>query len=198
MSDDESGLCERLARDLDAHFERVVLTYQDRLYLFALRFIGQPGDAEEVVQDAFVRAYRALASYPPERVRAMALRPWLFRIVVNLARNRVRRMRAWRETSSDEAGTIEPAADERDGPQAMAERAEWARDLSRLLAGLPPRYRAAVILRHVNELDYAEIATLLDRPVGTVKSDVHRGLRLLRLAWEEGETETLEHAGVTQ
>ena len=59
-----------LARDLDGSFERLVVEYQDRLYSFALRFCGNREDAEEVAQDAFVRAYRALKTYPAERIRA--------------------------------------------------------------------------------------------------------------------------------
>jgi RNA polymerase sigma-70 factor (ECF subfamily) len=64
-----------LAADLEGSFERLVLAYQDRLYAFALRLSGSPQDAEEVVQYAFVRAYRAAARYPAERVGDLALRP---------------------------------------------------------------------------------------------------------------------------
>jgi RNA polymerase sigma-70 factor (ECF subfamily) len=70
-------LSRALADDLDDNFERLVLTYQDRVFAFALRLTGNPSDAEEVAQDAFVRAYRALARYPSERVATLALRPWL-------------------------------------------------------------------------------------------------------------------------
>src|SRR5215831_4140993 len=83
-------LTEALARDLDGSFEAVVREYQDRLYSFALRLTGRPEDAEDVAQDAFVRAYRALQSYGAERVRALALKAWLYRITLNVARNRLR------------------------------------------------------------------------------------------------------------
>ena len=64
-----------LARDLEGCFERMVREYQDRLYSFAHRLAGNPQDAEEIAQDAFVRAYRALKTYPAERIRARRSRP---------------------------------------------------------------------------------------------------------------------------
>src|SRR5512141_774649 len=79
-----------LARDLDGCFERMVREYQDRLYSFAHRLSGNPQDAEEIAQDAFVRAYRAMRAYPAERIRALQLKAWLYRITLNVARNRMR------------------------------------------------------------------------------------------------------------
>ena len=79
-----------LAADLEGSFEQVVVAYQNRLYGFALRLTGSPQDAEEITQDAFVRAYRALATYPAMRIRTLALRPWLHQILLNVFRNRVR------------------------------------------------------------------------------------------------------------
>src|SRR6516165_8479753 len=88
MSDD---LAARLAGNLDIHFEELVRTFQDRLYGFALRLTGSPRDAEESTQDTFVRAYRALQRYPADRVVTLRLRPWLYRIALNVVRNRIRR-----------------------------------------------------------------------------------------------------------
>lgn len=182
MTDDE--LREGMARNLDDGFEQLVLAYQHRLFAFALRYCGRAQDAEEVVQDAFVRAYRALATYSAERVRALAPRPWLFQITVNVARNRARSGRL-ATVPYDVEGWTEPPDDAGEQPEAVLERAESGAELGALVAALPERYRAAVILRHVNELSYAEAAALLGRPVGTVKSDVHRGLDLLRGALRE-------------
>ena len=167
-----------LASDLPGTFERVVLGFQDRLYAFALRMTGSPRDAEEIVQDAFVRAYRALEGYPPERRRALALRPWLYRITLNVTRNRVRRRRPVME-SLDGRG-LDPAADSAGRPSAVLERKERARVLAALVQGLPERYQAAVVLRHVEGLGYGEIGAVLRQPVGTVKANVHRGLTVLR------------------
>src|SRR3954447_3411567 len=88
---DDTELTERLARDLDGAFELLVRLHVDRCHSIALRVLGDPHDAEEVAQDALVRAYRALAGYDGARIRELRLRPWLATIVVNLCRNRVRR-----------------------------------------------------------------------------------------------------------
>lgn len=183
------GLCDEelaaaLAADLPGSFERLVRAYQGRLYAFALGWVRDPRDAEEIAQDAFVRAYRALAGYPAERVRALALRPWLYRIALNVAHNRRRRRRA-PMVSLDRPGdgaAPEPAEDARRLPEAQVELAEQGDELGALVAALPARYRGAVILRHVAGLGYNEAAAVLDQPVGTVKANVHRGTRLLRAA----------------
>ena len=186
----DGNLPKELARDLDGTFEQVVLAYQRRLYAFALRYTGSAQDAEEIVQDAFVRAYRALATYGTEQIRSLALRPWLFQITVNVARNRARGKRVTSVPMDDGAVPIEPADDD-DGPQTRAERTERDAELAARVAALPDPYRGAVILRHMNDLSYAEVATLLGRPVGTVKSDVHRGLALLRAALERELSEVI-------
>src|SRR5215204_5011396 len=74
-------------------FESLVTAYQERIFRFALRYCGNREDAEETAQDAFVRAYRALQTYPPDRRRGLNLRAWLYTITLNVARNRVRRKR---------------------------------------------------------------------------------------------------------
>ena len=176
---DDSSLARALADDLDGHFEQLVRTYQDRLYGFALRLTDSRQDAEESTQDAFVRAYRALERYPAERRRELRLRPWLYQIALNVVRNRVRR-RVPTLVALDGAIGNGLAAHADEQPEAIALCAErWAR-LATVLGDLPPRYKTAVVLRHVQGLSYAEAADVLGQPLGTTKSDVHRGLRLLR------------------
>jgi RNA polymerase sigma-70 factor (ECF subfamily) len=180
---DDTTLAVALARDLDGSFETLVRSHVDRCHAIALRVLGNPHDAEEVTQDALVRAYRALAGYPPERTRELRLRPWLATIVVNLCRNRLRRVHA-ATTSLEpllEAG-FEPAASAADSPAALAERSASRERLAALLADLPDRYRIPVVLRHVDDLSYAELAEVLGRPQGTLKAQVHRGLAMLRAA----------------
>jgi RNA polymerase sigma-70 factor (ECF subfamily) len=179
---DDPGLAAAVAADPGRAFERVVLGFQDRLYAFALRMTGSSRDAEEIVQDAFVRAYRALESYGPERRRALALRPWLYRITLNVTRNRMRRRRPPLEPLDGRGA--EPAADPAGRPPAVLERKERARLLARLIHALPDRYRAAVVLRHVEGLGYGDIGAVLGQPVGTAKANVHRGLALLRRGLE--------------
>ena len=134
-------LPERLAAGLDGAFEPMVLAYQRRLYAFALRLVGRPEDAEEIAQDALVRAYRALATYPPERIRALALRAWLFQITLNVARNRLRGSRP--ELASLEGDRERDAlnlpSNQQEWPDQQAERAEERRELAALLLALPTR-----------------------------------------------------------
>ena len=90
MKQGEANLSVLLATDLDRHFPEMVLTYQHRLYSFALRQTGSPQDAEDIVQEAFVQAYYALAGYSVERRHALTLQPWLYKITLNTFYNRVR------------------------------------------------------------------------------------------------------------
>jgi RNA polymerase sigma-70 factor (ECF subfamily) len=179
----EQSLSAHLGVDVDAHFETFVRTYQDRMYAFALRLTGSRQDAEESTQDAFVRAYRALQGYPPEQRRALHLRAWLYRIVLNVVRNRVRRHTLTLVPLDSPIENMLPDSAS-DQPESVAVRTEVRNWLSAAVADLPPRYGTAVVLRHVQGLSYAEAAEVLDQPIGTTKSDVHRGLRLLRQALE--------------
>jgi RNA polymerase sigma-70 factor (ECF subfamily) len=168
----DEALAADLARDLDASFATLVERHQDRLFSIALRVLGDRSDAEEAAQDALVRAYRALVSYDDARVQEIRLRPWLATIVLNVCRNRTRVKRVQTVEMAFEPGA-EPAAD----PLARSDiRSAWAS----LLVTLPRAQREAVILRHVDGLSYLEIAEVLDRPEGTVKAQVHRGLLALR------------------
>jgi len=178
-----------LMRDLDAGFERVVRSYEGRLYSFALRMTGDPRDAEEATQDAFVRAFRALATWPPERIASMSLAGWLYRITLNVVRNRMRGHRPVL-VGLDGLGAAEPA-DRRDGPERVIERAVDRDRLETMLLTLPERYRAAVVLRHVEDLSYPEVAEALGQPLGTVKSNVHRGVALLRAAMSTQQQEVV-------
>jgi len=175
-------LCARLADALDEAFPEVVVEHQQLVFGIAVRVVGDFA-AEDVAQEVFVRAYRALRRYPAERVREMRLRPWLGRMTINLARNSLRGRRQMTDITDLTDSADQPHSTE-DGPQQHAQRSEERRMWARLLAGLPPRYRLAVALRHVDELSYAEVAETLGRPVGSVKSDVHRGIALLRAAYD--------------
>ncbi len=187
----DGTLLTALARDLDGSFEAVVLAQQDRLYSIALRLLGDRRDAEEAAQDAFVRAHRALATYEPERIVELRLRPWLATIVLNLCRSRLAR-RATRAAiarptlslDATELGALEPRAGEATQPAAAALRRDAGESWAALLMTLPPAYRGAVVLRHVDGLSYPEVAIALGRPEGTVKAQVHRGLAMLRTAFE--------------
>jgi len=178
----DTQLADQLATDLSRAFERCMETYQPRVYAFALRLTAQPQDAEEIAQDTFVRAYRALAGYAPERIRTLRLRPWLFQIALNIARNRLRSHRA-REASlddGDEALANWFSVPDSEQPEAIAERSERQRELAGRVRALPEHFRIAVLLRFVADLSYMEISELLGKPEGTVKAHVHRGIVMLR------------------
>ncbi len=171
-----SSLVERLAADLDGTFEDVVVEHQQALFAFVAAQCGDPGRAEETVQDAFVRAHRALGGYPAERIRALALRPWLFRIALNALRNSLRGRHLQLLLVETPPEGVDPAA----GPEAEALRAAERERLLAALASIPEVQRAAVLLRYGHDLTYPRIAAVQGRPVGTVKSDIHRGLEALR------------------
>lgn len=160
--------------DTDRVFERLVRDNQDRIFALGFALTGNRHDAEEVAQDTFLRAYRALCTYPEDRVRELKAKPWLHQIAVNVVRNRVRGVRP----RLVELNGSEP--DTRPGPEEDAMRRMEIDDLATRVAALPARYREAVVLRHVQDLTYAEVSEALGQPVGTVKANVHRGLKMLR------------------
>lgn len=172
-------LCLRLADDLDGAFPDLVADHQQLVFGVAVRVVGD-SHADDVAQEVFVRAYRALKKYPEQRVREMRLRPWLARLALNQARNAIR----GRREHVDVADVADSQASREDGPAQLIQRGEDQRMWRRLLDGLPARYRLAVALRHVDDLSYAEISESLGKPLGSVKSDVHRGIALLRAAYD--------------
>jgi RNA polymerase sigma-70 factor, ECF subfamily len=195
---DDDALLARLADDLDGAFEALVRAHQDRLYTIALRMLGNPSDAEEVAQDAFLRAYRALTGYEPARIRALRLRGWLATIVIHRCRSRaVRRQLATTplgDELTDTGGALVAASraaqlPPSQSPLQQALQRESAEAWVARIAALPDRYRAAIVLRHVDGLSYPEMSEALGRPEGTVKAQVHRGLALLRDALAAAERE---------
>ncbi len=167
-----------LADDLDAGYAAFVAGHARDVYSTALRLSGSHAEADDLAQDTFVRAYRALRRFDAERVRSLEARPWLLTITVNLWRNRVRSAaRRPRTTSADTVGDV---ADPGPGPAAAVEATEASEALVRLLRELPEHHRVPVVLRHVVGLSYAEISSVLACPVGTAKANVARGLDRLR------------------
>lgn len=175
-------LLELLATDLDRYFQQLVLSFQQRLYAFALRQTGSPQDAEDIVQEAFIRAYHALADYPAERIRMMKLQPWLYKITLHIfyRHSRGTRLQFMPLDLSEDSTLLEIEDDEHEQPEKVLEDRENLHELEALVSRLPEQYRVAVSCYYFEELSYREIAELLNQPVGTVKSNVHRGTLLLR------------------
>jgi RNA polymerase sigma-70 factor (ECF subfamily) len=180
-----STLTERLATDLDHHFAELIRTHQDGIYSGVRRLAPGPTEAEDITQDTFVRAYRALQGYEDARIRELRLPSWLWTIAINLCRNAARSRSRRPHTVALEPDHDTPADDSVEADAlASAEEVVWQNRLELL----PPRQRTAVVLRHVADVSYPDIAAALDRPEGSVKSDVHRGLQQLRTIIENEET----------
>jgi RNA polymerase sigma-70 factor, ECF subfamily len=185
MDQDDEHLLSLLATDLDRHFRQLVLLYQQRLYSFALRLVSSPQDAEDIVQETFLRTYHALKSYTVLKVRALRLRQWLYTITLNIFRNRQRKSEhQFIPLDTSEDSPLLEIEDHSFGPDEEAYWHEWRRELEVQLVSLSERYRVAVTLYYFEDLSYAEIAELLNQPIGTVKAHVHRALRLLHKALE--------------
>ena len=179
MSDAEQGPASRQpARQV---FESEALAAVDSLYRTALRLTGAPADAEDLVQDTYLKAFRAADRFEP----GTNMRAWLFTILHNTARNRARD-RA-REALTVDSEVVEQAAESSgyDGqapvptPETLLMNETLAPELQAAIEDLPPAFREAVWLRDVEEFSYAEIAEMLSIPPGTVMSRISRGRRML-------------------
>lgn len=170
-----------LASDLNRYFPSLVLNFQQRLYAFALRYTGIAQDAEDIAQETFIRAYHALADYPAERIRTMKFQPWLYKIALHICyrhKSTIRLQYISLDLSEEQQASLE--SDEREHPEKILEDSEEIRELEAMIARLPEQYRVAVGCYYFEELSYREIAEMLNQPIGTVKSNVHRGTQLLR------------------
>jgi RNA polymerase sigma-70 factor (ECF subfamily) len=161
-----------LAGDADA-YEGLVERYGGRVYNVALRITHEPEAARDCAQDAFIRAYRALHQYDP----AYPFGPWLFRITTNASLNYVQRGRGREITVEELPEDPEPPEA---GPELTAVSREAVQEVLDAMAELPPAYRAALTLRHMQELSYQEVADALGIPLGTVKTHLHRARAALK------------------
>jgi RNA polymerase sigma-70 factor (ECF subfamily) len=152
------------------------LSYLDSLYGTALRLTRSGPDAEDLVQDTYLKAFRAASQFQ----RGTNLKAWLFTILHNTFRNR--RRDAGRNPIDVDSEVVERAVDHaghQDSPEQLLTRATLDADLQAALDALPAAFRQAVWLRDVEEFSYAEIAGMLQVPIGTVMSRISRGRRML-------------------
>lgn len=171
-----------------AAFDLLVDRHSGRLYQVAFGLLGNREDAEEVVQDAFIRAFRSLAGFRGESGFAT----WINRIVVNLARNRYhwnrRRGSNLNISISDRPHGLDDDRDQEDlkipddklSPEQLIGRAELEQTVLRGFDALPDKLRETLVLRHVEDMSYEKIAAVLACKVGTVKSRLARGREMLR------------------
>jgi RNA polymerase sigma-70 factor (ECF subfamily) len=164
------------SEDADDGFAREALSYLDSLYGTALRLTRRPADAEDLVQETYLKAFRASGQFE----RGTNLKAWLFTILHNTFRN-VRRhdVRNPIEVDSEVVEQAMDVAAQEHTPEQLLTRATLDVDLQAALDALPDSFRQAVWLRDVEEFSYAEIARMLDVPIGTVMSRISRGRRML-------------------
>src|SRR5205823_9531549 len=162
-----------IAGEADA-YAALVERYGGRVFNIALRITGDADAANDCAQEAFVRAFRALHQYDP----TLPFGPWLYRIATNASLNYVQRWHA-HETPVEEFP--DPPEPEAAGPEAAALRREAVDEVLAAMAELPAHYRAALTLRHMQQLSYQEVADALGIPLGTVKTHLHRARAALKI-----------------
>lgn len=163
-------------RELVKRFERPV-------YSLVLRMVQDPGTAEDLAQEVFVKAFRRLETYDPQ----WKFSSWLFKIAHNTTIDHLRRSTLETvplETEEDDRGSLASVlADEStETPQAAAERRDLARSLESAIGRLRPEYRQAVLMFYVHGSSYQEICEVLGQPLGTVKTNLHRARKELAQA----------------
>jgi len=173
---EEAPLIARVLKGESAAFGHLVRLYQDRLVTSIVHVVGDPDEAEDVVQDAFVQALLKLPSFRGQS----SFYTWLYRIAFNGAVNRQRRRRpeVSMDAARETAGTDPP--DSLESPPDRLLREERARHIQEALGTLSEEFRAVLVLREIEGFDYDTIARVLDVSVGTVRSRLHRARALMR------------------
>lgn len=189
---DDATLVEQARRGDDRAYEELVLRYQDLAFRAAYLITGEATEAEDVTQEAFVKAYRAL----PRFRDGSPFRPWLLRIVANEARNR--RLSIGRRAGLRlRLAATYPGDSTESSPEAVALADERRVTLLHAIRRLSPADQLVITYRYFLDLSEAEMATVLDCPKGTVKSRVSRAVGRLRTALVTSE-ESLVDVGVTR
>ena len=172
----DQQLVERAQRGDKRAFELLVLKYQRKLGRLLSRFVRDPAEVEDVTQEAFIKAYRALPGFRGES----AFYTWLYRIGINTAKNYLvalgRRAPTTTGFDNEEAEGFEDADQLRDAntPESEMEGKEIAATVNRAMDALPKDLRTAITLREIEGLSYEEIASVMNCPVGTVRSRIFR------------------------
>ncbi|HEY3149334.1 MAG TPA: sigma-70 family RNA polymerase sigma factor [Dongiaceae bacterium] len=173
--------------DRRARFEQLAVPLLDDAMHLAVWLAGSRADAEDIVQEAMLRAYKYL-----DRFSGAAFRPWLLAIVRNTAMTWLKRNRSTKvvfvpDFQSEERET-DTAAVQAENPESILLRRHLADEVNRAVAALPSEFREVIVLRELHDLSYKEIAAVIDVPIGTVMSRLSRGRRLLMDALPEHAT----------
>jgi RNA polymerase sigma-70 factor (ECF subfamily) len=178
MSERETDqlLVERAQKGEQKAFDVLVAKYQRKLGRLLARFIRDPAEVEDVTQEAFIKAYRALPSFRGDS----AFYTWLYRIGINTAKNYLvaqgRRAPTSTSFDSEEAETFEDADQLRDinTPESLLHSKQIGETVNAAMEALPEELRTAIVLREIEGLSYEEIASIMDCPIGTVRSRIFR------------------------
>ncbi len=191
-----------LIRRAQAHeaeaFDDLIDAFGTRLHGYLYRLIGSRDEADDLLQDVFLRVVRMIGSYRHD----YRFEGWLFRIATNLVRDRIRKVvrepkvipfsssgSGSGDTGAGESGATWEGDDESaPSPEAAMQLADDVDALQKGLAKLPEAEREVIMLRHFSDLSYAEIATVMETPLGTALARAHRGLQKLRDLMDVGET----------
>jgi len=162
-------------------FADIVSLYQHKLYQVCYRMLGNKQESEDIAQEAFVRAYMNLHTFDQKR----KFSTWLYRIATNLCIDRIRKKKPDYYLDAEVAGTegldmySQIAADEK-LPEEQLEQMELQDRIQYEIGRLPDKYRSVIVLKYIEELSLQEISEILDMPLGTVKTRIHRGREALR------------------
>jgi RNA polymerase sigma-70 factor (ECF subfamily) len=194
MSADVSdlSLVRRVQRGDKGAFDALVLKYQHKLVKLVMRYVRNPAEAEDIAQEAFIKAYRALPQFRGDS----AFYTWLYRIAINTAKNAVvSRDRSPIEYDldrhhSDESYDMQGRMKDSETPEGLVLTDEIRTTVNAAIDALPEDLRTAIVLRELEGLSYEEIAAAMDCPVGTVRSRIFRAReaidRRLREVFEGG------------
>ena len=172
MKDQEKIIARARRGDADA-FEQLVVAYRDQVFRLALRMCGSEADADEVAQEAFLSAWRALPNFRGES----QFSTWLYQLTTHAAIDLMRREK--RQITADDITEVS-AADPAPSPQQQAEQSEQREIVRNAILQLAPEQREVVVLRFMEELSYEEIGAVLKLPSGTVKSRLNRAKAQLK------------------
>jgi RNA polymerase sigma-70 factor (ECF subfamily) len=174
--DVDQQLVERVQRGDKAAFDLLVIKYQRKIFRLLSRMVRDPSEVEDVAQEAFIKAYRALPNFRGDS----AFYTWLYRIAINTAKNWLvsqgRRAPTSTEAEIEDAETFDDGEHLRDlnTPDAMLLTRQVGEAVNRAIDGLPEDLRTAIVLRELEGLSYEEIAETMNCPIGTVRSRIFR------------------------
>ncbi len=185
---DEELVAQAQAGDHDS-FNQLVVRWERPIYALAYRTLGREEDARDVVQEAFLRAFRALKGFKGEA----KFSSWLYRITLNLCRDWIRRERrtpiAAVPDGTDPIDLAESLPSQDESVEDLVARREMSKAVARAMAELPEEQRAAIVLKEYHGLTFQEIADTLNCPLSTVKTRLYQGLSVLRRRLERRQLE---------